>query len=61
MDIRLNLLKEIKSSEVFNKINKKLKFKKIELSNISFSINEKISLSSYCIDSAVSIIGKNYF
>ena len=61
MDIRLNLLKEIKSSEVFNKINKKLKFKKIELSNISFSINEKISLSSYCIDSAISIIGKDYF
>ena len=61
MVIKLNLLKEIKSSEVFNKINKKLKFKKIELSNISFSINEKISLSSYCIDSAVSIVLKDYF
>ena len=61
MDIRLNLLKEIKSSEVFNKINKKLKFKKIELSNISFSISEKIPLRSHWIDSVVSINVKDYF
>ena len=61
MVIKLNLLKEIKSSEVFNKINKKLKFKKIELSNISFSINEKISLRSYLVDPAASIVIKDYF
>ena len=58
MVIKLNLLKEIKSSEV---LLKSLKFKKIELSNISFSINEKISLRSHWIDSAVSIIVKDYF
>ena len=61
MDIRLNLLKEIKSSEVFNKINKKLKFKKIELSNISLLINKKISQRSSWTDSAVSIVLKDYF
>jgi len=35
--------------------------KKIELSNISLSINKKISLRSYWVDSAVSIDVKDYF
>ncbi len=62
MDIKLNLLKEIKSAEVY-KLNKqitKIK-KKIELSNISLSINEKTTLGAYWIDSAVSIVLKDYF
>jgi len=43
MDIKLNLLKEIKSLEVFNFINKKQKkiTKEIKLSHKSFVINEK--------------------
>ena len=35
--------------------------KKVKLSNISFSISEKIPLRSHWIDSAVSIIVKDYF
>ena len=61
MDIKLNLLKEIKSPEVFNLINKKLQLKKIELSNISLSINKKISLRSYWIDSVASLVVKDHF
>ena len=51
MDIKLNLLKEIKSLEVFNFINKKQKkiTKEIKLSNKSFVINEKI-LEKFILD-----------
>ena len=56
MDIKLNLLKEIKSPEVLNLITKKLKLKKIELSNKSFVISgKKIPIKSYSIDSKVLI------
>ncbi len=61
MVIKLNLLKEIKSLEVLYLINKLLKISKIELSNKSFSISEKITLRSHWIDSEVSIDVKEYF
>ena len=56
MDIKLNLLKEIKSPEVFNLINIFLLLKKIRLSNKSFvNSGEKISAKSCSIDPKVLI------
>ena len=54
MDIKLNLLKEIKSPEVFKLINKYLKLKKICLFNKSFAIGrKKIPIKSCSIDSKI--------